>query len=106
MDAAIILYFLPFLYMYAAVIRLASRPDRKQNSRAVLIPGGRLGVAIAGGLGFAITAFAMVLSLIPTGDVSDALGFELKVLGGAVGSILVGLALYRRGRRRGENGRI
>ena len=88
--------------MYAAVIRLVSRPDRKQNSRAVLIPGGRLGVGIAGGLGFAITAFAMVLSLIPTGDVSDALGFELKVVGGAAGSILIGLVLYRRGRRGGQ----
>jgi glutamate:GABA antiporter len=99
-DAAIILYFLPFLYMYAAVIKLFSKSDRAQNARAVLIPGGRCGVFVAGGLGFAITAFAMVLSLIPTSDVTDALGFELKVVGGAVGSILIGLALYRRGKRR------
>ncbi len=30
-DAAIILYFIPFLYMFAAVIKLASRKDRKGN---------------------------------------------------------------------------
>src|SRR5437762_6424691 len=68
-DAAIILYFLPFLYMYAAVIRLASRPDGMQNSRAVLIPGGRLGVAMTGRLVFAFTVFALVLSFIACGDV-------------------------------------
>src|SRR5260370_36593692 len=30
-DAATILYFVPFLYMYAAVIKLAGREDRRQN---------------------------------------------------------------------------
>ena len=39
-DAAIILYFIPFLYMFAAVIKLAHRRDRKENPHAVLVPGG------------------------------------------------------------------
>src|SRR2546427_9631315 len=30
-DAAIILYFIPFLYMYAAAIKLAGRKDRWEN---------------------------------------------------------------------------
>ena len=47
-DAAQILYFVPFLYMYAAVIKLAYRKDREENKNAILIPGGRLGVWIAG----------------------------------------------------------
>ena len=40
-DAATILYFIPFLYMYAAVIKLAARPDRASDPHAVLIPGGK-----------------------------------------------------------------
>src|SRR6201994_2954693 len=39
-DAAIILYFIPFLYMFAAVIKLAHRKDRANNPQAVLVPGG------------------------------------------------------------------
>src|SRR6266446_5520053 len=46
--AAIILYFIPFLYMFAAVIKLSGRPDRKNNQHAVLVPGGKFGVWIAG----------------------------------------------------------
>jgi amino acid transporter len=99
-SATIILYFLPFLYMFAAVIRLAFRPDRKSNPRAVLIPGGRPGVLIAGGLGFAITAFAMCLSLVPTEDVTNKVGFAIKVVGSTVVSLFIGLGLYWWGRER------
>ena len=52
-DAATILYFIPFIYMYAAAIKLYARPDRSENRSAVVIPGGRLGVCFAGGLGLA-----------------------------------------------------
>jgi len=98
-DATILIYFVPFLYMYAAVIRLAYRADRQANTRAVLIPGGRVGVWIAGLLGFIITLFAMVLSLVPTEDVKSVAGFEMKIVGGTLLSIVVGLALYWRGAR-------
>jgi amino acid transporter len=98
-NATILIYFVPFLYMYAAVMRLAWRPDRNANAAAVLIPGGKIGVLMAGVLGFGITAFAMGLSLVPTADVSSRLGFWVKVAGGTVGSILVGLVLYARGAR-------
>jgi amino acid transporter len=50
-NAAIILYFIPFLYMFAAVIRLATRKDRKENAHAVLVPGGVAGVWICGASG-------------------------------------------------------
>src|ERR1700684_1369008 len=47
-DAAIILYFIPFLYMSAPVIKLASRKERKENEHAIPVPGGMPGVWIAG----------------------------------------------------------
>lgn len=97
-DAAIILYFIPFLYMYAAAIKLAGRSDRLENPQAVLIPGGKVGVWLASGLGFLVVFAGIVLSLIPPGDSSDKLGFELKLIGGTVASIALGLVLYFRGR--------
>jgi glutamate:GABA antiporter len=98
-SAAVLVYFVPFLYMYAAVIKLSYRKDRRQSPNAVLIPGGRAGVWIAGVLGFAVTALSMVVSLIPTEDVQNTWIFEMKLIGGTVGAILVGFVLYRLGAR-------
>jgi amino acid transporter len=98
-DAAIILYFIPFLYMYAAAIKLAGRKDRLENPQAVLIPGGKVGVWIASGLGFLVVLGGIVLSLIPPGDSANKLSFELKLIGGTVASVALGLILYFRGVR-------
>jgi glutamate:GABA antiporter len=98
-DAAIILYFIPFLYMFAAVITLARRKDRAENEHAVLIPGGRVGVWISGGLGFLVVLVGIFVSLVPPGDSADKIGFELKLVGGTLASIVLGLILYWRGAR-------
>ena len=98
-DAAIILYFIPFLYMFAAVIKLARRRDRKDNPHAVLVPGGIPGVWISGGLGFVVVLVGIFVSLVPPGDSSNKLGFELKLVAGTVASVLLGLILYWRGAR-------
>jgi glutamate:GABA antiporter len=98
-DAAIILYFIPFLYMFAAIIRLASRRDRTENAHAVLVPGGRIGVWICGGLGFVVVLIGILFSLVPPGDAASKWVFELKLVGGTAASILLGLILYWRGAR-------
>ena len=102
-DAAIILYFIPFLYMFAAVIKLARRKDRKGNPHAVLVPGGLAGVWISGGLGFIVVLIGIFVSLVPPGDSTNKLGFELKLVGGTIASILLGLVLYWRGARAKQN---
>jgi amino acid transporter len=98
-DAAIILYFIPFLYMFAAVIKLAYRKDRKENEHAVLVPGGKAGVWIAGSLGFVVVLIGILVSLVPPGDSTGKLGFELKLVLGTALSVLLGLVLYWRGSR-------
>ncbi|HXJ13724.1 MAG TPA: APC family permease [Candidatus Limnocylindrales bacterium] len=98
-DAAIILYFIPFLYMFAAVIKLAARRDRAENEHAILIPGGKIGLWLSGGLGFLVVLGGIVVSLVPPGDTTNKLFFELELVVGTVGSILLGLVLYWRGVR-------
>jgi amino acid transporter len=98
-DAAIILYFIPFLYMYAAVIKLARRPDRSENPDAVLIPGGRIGVWLAGGIGFLVVLGGIILSVIPPGETENKFLFELTLVGCTVVAIAFGLVLYFRGAR-------
>jgi glutamate:GABA antiporter len=98
-DAAIILYFIPFLYMFAAVVKLAARKDRKTDEHAVLIPGGMPGVWICAGLGFAVVLIGIFVSLVPPGDITNRVMFEVKLVGGTLASIFLGLILYWRGAR-------
>ena len=98
-DAATILYFIPFLYMYGAVIKLAGRKDRAANAHAVLIPGGKIGVWVAGGFGFLITLGGIVLSFVPPGESENKIVFSIKLVSGTVIAVGLGLVLYYRGVR-------
>jgi glutamate:GABA antiporter len=98
-DAGTILYFIPFLYMYGAAIKLAYRPDRAANPDVALIPGGKFGVWVAALLGFAVVIGGIVLSLIPPAEAPSRVMFEVKLVVGTLGAFLLGLILYVRGAR-------
>ena len=98
-DVAIILYFIPFLYMYAAAIKLAGRKDRLENPHAVLIPGGKPGVWLASGIAFAVTLLSIIVSVLPPGDTANRGLFLIKVVGSTLGALALGLTLYYRGVR-------
>ena len=50
-------------------------------------------------MAFAVTFVAIIFSVIPTADVVEKLGFELKVVGSTTVCIAIGFALYWRGAR-------
>lgn len=98
-SMSVILYFIPFLYMYAAVIKLAYRADRATPG-AVLVPGGKAGAWVLGLLAFLITAGSMVLAGIPPGEEPDKFKFVALLVLSTVGFIGFGLILYWRGARK------
>jgi amino acid transporter len=98
-DITVIIYFIPFLYMFAAAMKLAGRPDRAGNRQAVLIPGGKLGVYVTAGMAGVVTFASIIFSIIPPGDSSNKVLFEVKVIGASLASIAGGLILYWRGAR-------
>src|SRR5262249_8360315 len=98
-DITIIIYFVPFLYMYAAAIKLANRKDRAQNPQAVLIPGGKVGVWIVSGIAFCVTLFCIFVSLLPPGDSANRTLFVIKVVSETAVAMADGLFLYYRGAR-------
>lgn len=97
-SMSVILYFIPFLYMYAAAIKLAYRADRDAGGQAVLVPGGKPGIWITGLLAFLITLGSMVLAAIPPGGENKII-FEGKLFFSTVGFVGIGLLLYWRGAR-------
>lgn len=98
-DTAIILYFIPFLYMFAAAIWLARRKDRMENKQAVRIPGGLPGVWIVSGIAFLITLLSIALSIFPPAESSNRISFLLRTLLWVIVALAVGLTLYFRGAR-------
>jgi amino acid transporter len=98
-DATNILYFIPFVYVYAAIIRLAYIEKREASKDVVLIPGGKFGVWLAGSVAMVVTVFAIVLSFVPQAGEARKWLFELKLVGGTIGGIGIGLILYFRGAR-------
>jgi len=63
----------------------------------VLIPGGKIGVWIAGGLGVSGDLGGIVLSFVPPGETTNKYVFSAKLIGGTVVAIGFGLFLLSRG---------
>lgn len=100
-DASLIVYFIPYLYMFAAAIRL--RRSIGSSAGAIPVPGGAAGSWIVNGVGFATTLLAIVLALVPPSDEAGKLGFFLKVFGGSLAFVLAGILFYARAERRRRN---
>jgi amino acid transporter len=96
-DMTIILYFIPFLYLFAALPVLRSR-GVGDDRRVLRIPGGTVGVILAAVLGFVATAISLALAVVPPEGTERPGLFVLKVVGGSVVILLVGLGFYLRGR--------
>jgi MFS-type transporter involved in bile tolerance (Atg22 family) len=89
------LYFVPLLYMYAAlpILRARDRLDDRASG-GYRIPGGATMVMTLAISTFFVTLGAIVLSVIPPDDGTSKFLFELKVVGGSVLLVAIGLALY------------
>ena len=79
-DMTLLLYFVPFLYMFAALI--AFRPGAKMTALA--------------SLGAFTTLAAVVLAFIPPAEAANKLFFIGKLAGGTLAFFLVGVWLYNR----------
>jgi glutamate:GABA antiporter len=99
-DATLIVYFIPYLYMFAAAIRL--RPAIAETPGAIAVPGGAAGSWIVNGIGFATTLLAIALALVPPSEEAGKLGFFLKVFGGSLGFLVAGFVFYAWADRRRE----
>jgi amino acid transporter len=95
-SMSVIAYFIPYLFLFAAMIRLhgrASAPD------AIRLPWGkRLAIPLAC-LGFFSTMAAIILALFPAEDERHPSVALFKIVAMTCVLLLAGVAIYRRGRR-------
>jgi amino acid transporter len=95
----VISYFLPFLYMFTAVIRLQNEPA---GQGVIRIPGGKP-VAIAMALlGLATTTISSVLACIPPDDEPNKVFAVIKLLLSSGCLVAIGAVIYWIGKRRAQ----
>jgi amino acid transporter len=102
LDMSIILYFVPFLYMFAALVW---HQQRNTGNTGIIqaFQKGKAAVWVVAILGFATTLFSTVISSVPTRDIENKELFVVKVVGGAALLIGAGLIVYYLERRRKES---
>ena len=96
LDTQLLIYFIPYVYLFISFLihrRTEAPPE------TVRVPGGRVGATAIGVSGLLVTLFAMGVAMVPPADDTSALLFEVKVVGGALGFILIGAAVYWRAHR-------
>ena len=88
-SMAVITYFIPYVLLFAAMIRLQREPAGPEIRR---VPGGRPVAILLGLIGMASTSATIALSLFPGADEPDKTLAVTKILGGTIA--LVGLGLF------------
>jgi glutamate:GABA antiporter len=96
-SMGVITYFIPYLYLFATMIKLQSEPVGPGVFR---VPGGTMVATLLATLGFLTTALTIVLSLIPQPDEPNKPLALLKIVGGCGALVLIGVWLYVAGKRR------
>jgi amino acid transporter len=96
-SMTVIVYFIPYLFVFAAMIKLQREPA---GPEVIRVPGGRrLAIPLAI-LGFTTTTLTILLSCVPQADDPNKFLAVLKVVGGSVVLVAIGAGIYWTGKRR------
>jgi amino acid transporter len=100
-NLTILIYFLPYLYLFAAFIRLRSVDHAMPaDENTVVLPGGEVGAWAIAGCGLLATVIAMALVFVPPAGTQNVLNYEANLIGQAAVLIGAGMALYLTARRK------
>jgi amino acid transporter len=96
-SMSIISYFIPYLFMFAAMIRLQREPA---GPDVIRVPGGPGVARLLAAIGFAVSLLSIVLASVPAPDEPDKLFAVTKVIGSMLVLVAIGAIIYFVGRVR------
>jgi len=91
LSASIIIYFIPYLYLFATLMRVQREPTAPGVRR---VPGGRRVALFCGALGFVTTAISLVLAAVPPGEENNPVLYLWKLIGFSALVVLIGAGIY------------
>jgi glutamate:GABA antiporter len=95
-SMGVITYFIPYLYLFAAMIKIQREPA---GPDVIRVPGGVVAAKLIAALGFLTTTITIILSLIPQPDEPNKALALFKVVGGCGALIVIGAWIYVAGKR-------
>ena len=96
-SMGIITYFIPYLYLFAAMFKMQREPAGPEVIRA---PGGKLLARGIASVGFATTLFTIALSLLPPADEVNKVLAVIKIVGLTGALVGTGWLMYFLGNRK------
>lgn len=94
-NLTILIYFLPYLYLFATFLRLRSMDaTMPADDSTITLPGGTPGAWLIAGCGVLATAIAMGLVFVPPSGTENVLNYEANLISQAALLIGVGMAFY------------
>ena len=96
-SMGIISYFIPFLFMFAAIVKLQREPAGLEVLR---VPGGAPVAKLFGVMGFLVSVAAIVLACVPADDDPNKTLAVVKIVGGSAVMVIIGAIIYFIGKRR------
>ncbi len=100
-NLTILVYFVPYLYLFPALVRLRRMAPPGAEAGVLRVPGGTAGLWFVAGAGFAATAISVALVFVPPPDTASVLNYEVNLIGQGALVIGAGAALYWWSTRRG-----
>jgi amino acid transporter len=96
-SMGVITYFIPYLYVFAAMYKLQGEPA---GPEVIRVPGGKPVAKLVAVVGFVTTTLTIALSLLPQPDEPNKPLAILKVVGSTGTLLLIGAVIYWLGKRR------
>lgn len=94
-NLTILIYFLPYLYLFAAFLRLRSTDaSMLADANTITLPGGTAGAWLIAGVGMFATLIAMGLVFVPPSGTENVPNYEVNLIGQAAILIAIGMAFY------------
>jgi amino acid transporter len=91
LSASIIIYFIPYLYLFASLVRVQREPVAPGVRQ---VPGGKPVAILCGVVGFTTTAISLVLAGVPGADEKNPTLYLTKLVGFSVIVVLIGAGIY------------
>jgi amino acid transporter len=96
-SMTVIVYFIPYLFVFAAMIKLQGEAA---GPEVIRVPGGKPVARLVAVIGLITTTFTILASVVPQPDEVNKPLAMLKVVGGSVVLLAIGAGIYWAGRRR------
>jgi len=96
-SMGVITYFLPYLYLFASMFKLQSRPAEPDVIR---VPGGKPVARLVSIVGFLTGCVTILISLVPQPDEPNKTLAVVKIVGSTGLLLAVGMFIYFTGKRR------